>query len=122
VPGYWNRPDLTEDRFSQNPFGDGRVYRTGDRVRWQPDGNIEFLGRVDNQVKIRGHRIELEEIEAALLDQPGVAQAVVLVQGDTQPAIDPEDLPSLAAALDAAGDEGLGALRALESNQEVNLL
>lgn len=122
VPGYWNRPDLTEDRFSQNPFGDGRVYRTGDRVRWQPDGNIEFLGRVDNQVKIRGHRIELEEIEAALLDHPGVAQAVVLVQGDTQPAIDPDDLASLAAALDAEGEEGLGALQVLESNQEVNPL
>ena len=116
MPGYWNRPDLTEERFSKNSFGDGRVYRTGDRVRWRPDGNIEFLGRVDNQVKVRGHRIELEEIEAALLDQPGIAQAVVLVQGDTQAAIDPDDLASLAAALDAAGEDGLRSLQALESN------
>jgi amino acid adenylation domain-containing protein len=114
VPGYWNRPELTDERFIPNPFGEGRVYRTGDRVRWLPDGNLEFLGRADNQVKIRGFRIELEEVEKALLDQPGIAQAVVIAQGEAQAALDPHDLDALAEVLEAAGDDGLGMLTALE--------
>ena len=68
--GYWNRAELTAERFIPNPFGPGRLYRTGDLVRRNPAGGIDFLGRVDNQVKLRGHRIELGEIEAALEAQP----------------------------------------------------
>ena len=84
--GYWNRPDLTSQRFLPDPFaGDARarMYRTGDRARYLPDGNIEFLGRLDNQVKLRGFRIELGEIESVLARQPQVRQAVVLLREDT---------------------------------------
>lgn len=80
VPGYWKRPDLTAERFTANPFGDGRVYRTGDRVRWLADGNLEFLGRVDHQVKVRGFRVELGEIENALRQNAGVDDALVTLK------------------------------------------
>jgi len=77
--GYWNRPEITAERFVADPAQPGaRLYRTGDLVRRHPDGALEFLGRIDHQVKIRGHRVELGEIEAALLRQAGVAQAVVV--------------------------------------------
>jgi amino acid adenylation domain-containing protein len=75
--GYLNRPELTADRFIRDPFGT-RFYRSGDRGRLLPNGEIEFLGRMDTQVKIRGHRIELAEIEAVLLDDPAVENAVVI--------------------------------------------
>ena len=77
--GYRNRPDLTAERFIPDPFrGDrGRLYRTGDRVRFRPDGVLEYLGRVDGQIKLRGFRVELGEIEAALRGVTGVRQAVV---------------------------------------------
>jgi thioesterase domain-containing protein/acyl carrier protein len=78
--GYLNHPELTAAKFIQNPFrpeADARLYKTGDMVRYLPDGNIEFQGRIDFQVKIRGFRIELGEIEAMLEKYPGVAQAVV---------------------------------------------
>ncbi|MEN3810128.1 amino acid adenylation domain-containing protein [Chromobacterium piscinae] len=76
--GYLGRPDLTASRFVADPYADGeRMYRTGDIARWLPDGAVEYLGRSDDQLKIRGQRIELGEIEAALLAQPGVARAVV---------------------------------------------
>lgn len=80
--GYWNRPDLTAERFLPDPSGTGRIYRTGDLVRRNAQGGIDFLGRVDHQVKIRGHRIELGEIEAALAAQPGITQAVVTARED----------------------------------------
>lgn len=77
--GYLNQPDLTNERFIPNPFGDGRLYKTGDLARYLPDGNIEYLGRIDQQVKIRGFRIELGEIEITLKQHPGVREAVILV-------------------------------------------
>ena len=81
--GYAGAADLTADRFAPDPYareGDEgeRLYRTGDRARYRPDGNLEFLGRLDNQVKLRGYRIELGEIEAAVAGHPGVEGVVVL--------------------------------------------
>ncbi|QXQ08107.1 LLM class flavin-dependent oxidoreductase [Sphingosinicellaceae bacterium] len=79
--GYLGRPDLTADRFVPHPFGGtGKIYRTGDLARFDGDGRVEFLGRLDNQVKIRGHRIELGEIEAELAALPGVDEAVVVAR------------------------------------------
>jgi len=81
--GYHERPELTAERFLPDPFREGnRIYKTGDLVRYRSDGRLEFLGRTDFQVKLRGHRIELGEIESALLDQPGVSEAVALVRED----------------------------------------
>src|SRR6185369_16553638 len=74
--GYLHRPELTAERFAPGPGG--RWYRTGDLARWLPDGTLEFLGRVDHQVKVRGFRIELGEIEAVLAALPGIREAVVL--------------------------------------------
>jgi amino acid adenylation domain-containing protein len=86
--GYWNRPELTAEKFLPNPFGQGRIYRAGDLARWLPDGHIELLGRTDFQVKVRGFRIELGEIEAALASHPAVrdavATAVTVGPGDTR--------------------------------------
>ncbi|MEC0235535.1 amino acid adenylation domain-containing protein [Paenibacillus kribbensis] len=81
--GYLNCPELTTDKFVEDPFTPGgRMYRTGDLARWLPDGNIEYLGRMDNQVKIRGFRIELGEIEARLMQVEGIREAVVVVNTD----------------------------------------
>ncbi|MFL6119595.1 amino acid adenylation domain-containing protein [Actinophytocola sp.] len=80
--GYLNRPALTAERFVPNPFGGGdRLYRTGDRARREADGTITYLGRLDNQVKVRGNRVELGEIEAALAAHPALAAAVVTLSG-----------------------------------------
>ena len=97
--GYLNRPDLTAEKFIASPFSskkggkfdhDRRIYKTGDLARWLPDGNLEYIGRNDFQIKIRGHRIELTEIESILLNYPGINQVVVLAKesrnegGDTK--------------------------------------
>lgn len=82
--GYWNQPDLTREKFIPHPFShdpNARLYRTGDWARYLPDGNIEFLGRLDNQIKLRGYRIELGEIEMILQQHPQVNQAVALLRG-----------------------------------------
>ncbi len=83
--GYWKRPDLTEAAFFPDPFSSGeRIYRTGDRARWLPDGNLQFLGRADHQIKIRGYRIELGEIQEAILRYPGISATVVKVDESQQ--------------------------------------
>src|ERR1019366_10722196 len=80
--GYVNQPDETAQHFVPDPFDQGSsVYRTGDLARFLPDGNIQHMGRLDRQVKIRGVRIEPGEIEAALLDHPAVSSAVVVAHG-----------------------------------------
>jgi amino acid adenylation domain-containing protein len=84
---YRNRPDLTAERFIASPFAadaNRRLYKTGDLVRWLPDGNLEFIGRMDHQVKIRGNRVELGEIESVLSRHPSVREAVVLARAGTR--------------------------------------
>ncbi len=85
--GYFERPELTAERFLPDPFSDvdgARLYRTGDQVRYRSDGELEFLGRIDTQVKYRGYRIELAEIEACLCRLDRVQEAVVLLREDTK--------------------------------------
>ncbi|MEM9819585.1 MAG: amino acid adenylation domain-containing protein, partial [Bacteroidota bacterium] len=98
--GYLNRPKLTADKFIDNPFAphSGSIYKTGDLARFLPDGNIEFIGRRDSQIKMRGYRIELGEIEAALNQNPAVQQAHVSAQKD------PSGTKQLVAYIVAQGD------------------
>ncbi len=92
--GYLNNPELTVAKFVPDPFSPGqRMYRTGDLARYRPDGNIEYLGRIDRQVKLRGFRIELQEVENQLLRHPEVKEAVVVV------AVKPDREPFLCAYL-----------------------
>ncbi|MEU6882050.1 amino acid adenylation domain-containing protein [Streptomyces sp. NPDC046712] len=97
--GYLGRPGLTAERFVPDPFATGgRLYRTGDRARWSADGTIDFLGRLDGQVKIRGHRVEPAEVEAVLGGHPALAEVAVVVRTVA-------DEPALVGYLVAAGDE-----------------
>ncbi|PSB01236.1 non-ribosomal peptide synthetase, partial [Merismopedia glauca] len=81
--GYYQRPDLTAEKFIPHPYSNGdRLYRTGDLVRYLPDGNLEYLGRIDNQAKIRGMRIELAEVEAAIQEYSSIKTAVAVVRED----------------------------------------
>ncbi|WP_339461833.1 AMP-binding protein, partial [Nodularia spumigena] len=83
--GYFNRSELTNEKFISNPFGQfpyHRLYKTGDLVRYLPDGNIEFLGRIDDVVKIRGYRVDLGELEAILSKHPQISQAVTTTHGE----------------------------------------
>ncbi|RFB38346.1 non-ribosomal peptide synthetase [Brevibacillus sp. VP] len=83
--GYLNRPDLTAEKFVENPLKPGeRMYRTGDLVRWLSEGVMEYMGRIDEQVKIRGHRIELGEIEAKLLEHPSIRETVLVAKQDAR--------------------------------------
>ncbi|SEH02588.1 amino acid adenylation domain-containing protein [Nonomuraea solani] len=102
--GYVNRPELTAERFVPDPYGPpgARLYRTGDVARWLPSGEVQYLGRTDFQVKIRGQRVELGEIETLLTADPAVRAAVVVLRGERLVGyVVPEgdDLPDLAAAL-----------------------
>ncbi|MCI0665625.1 MAG: amino acid adenylation domain-containing protein [Acidobacteria bacterium] len=84
--GYMNRTDLTAERFQPNPFSGmagERIYKTGDLIRFRTDENLEFVGRADSQVKIRGHRVELGEIEAFVRGYPGICETAVLYCGDS---------------------------------------
>ncbi len=105
--GYLKRPELTAERFVPHPFSakpGARLYRTGDLAKYLPDGNIEFLGRVDQQVKLRGYRIELGEIETVLGQHPEIEQAVVILSAQGSE-------PRLVAYLVAEQDLGQGELR-----------
>lgn len=82
--GYLNRPELTAEKFIDNPFGEGKLYKTGDLAYWREDGNIVYVGRNDFQVKIRGLRIELGEIENAICSIDGISQAVVVVRKNNE--------------------------------------
>jgi amino acid adenylation domain-containing protein len=84
--GYWEQPDLTAEKFVPNPYSSKpgeRLYRSGDRMRWLPDGTLEFLGRIDTQVKIRGYRVELGEIESCLITHPHIREAAVIAATQT---------------------------------------
>ncbi|KYG29134.1 hypothetical protein AZF08_27900 [Bacillus gaemokensis] len=81
--GYLNRLDLTKEKFVENPFSpEEKMYKTGDLARWLPDGNIEYLGRMDHQVKIRGNRIEIGEVETELLKIEMIQEAIIIAQED----------------------------------------
>lgn len=107
--GYWNRPALTEERFLPDPFAadvHGRMYKTGDQARWLANGEIDFLGRNDAQIKLRGFRIELSEIESHLARYPGVEEAAVALRDDAALG------PSLVACWVGDADIEASALRA----------
>jgi len=105
--GYWQRPGLTAERFLADPFGaeaGGLLYRTGDRARYLPDGQLVFLGRIDQQIKLRGHRIEPAEIETQLVALPEVESAVVVVRDAATDGVADQRLVAYYVAADGAED------------------
>ncbi|HEX8164417.1 MAG TPA: amino acid adenylation domain-containing protein [Beijerinckiaceae bacterium] len=117
--GYLNREDLTRERFLPDPFSGGpgaRLYRTGDLARWRPDGILEYLGRVDTQVKLRGHRIELGEIEATLAGHPDVRSCVVVVREG-----EPGDKELVAYVVAAGREPPAAQVRALRAHLKEHL-
>lgn len=117
--GYLNRPELTRERFVPDPYSaqpSARIYRTGDLVRRLANGTLEFLGRLDHQVKIRGHRIELGEIEAAIRGREDIAQAVVIARED-----EPEQRQLVAYVVSSFTNEGFEARASTEKVLESRL-
>ncbi|HWK08597.1 MAG TPA: amino acid adenylation domain-containing protein [Vicinamibacterales bacterium] len=108
--GYAGQPALTEQRFVAPAWAGSRMYRTGDRVWMQPDGSIEFVGRVDDQVKIRGYRVEPGEVEHVVLGQAGVREAAVVAVGDT-----PADRRLVAYVVGGAGFDSAALLTSLRA-------
>ena len=82
--GYLNQPELTNEKFIANPFGEGMLYKTGDLARWTIEGNIEFLGRIDEQIKLRGYRIELDEVSKVLMEIPQIENAIAMIHVDNE--------------------------------------
>src|SRR5271166_5486518 len=118
--GYFNRPELTAEKFIANPFRDApeaRLYKTGDLCRWLPDGNIEYLGRIDHQVKLRGFRIELGEIESRLAQHTAVKECVVAVR---EGEVGDKRLVAYVVAKGAAGG-GAGVREALKAHLKQSL-
>jgi amino acid adenylation domain-containing protein len=118
--GYLRRPDLTAERFVPDPYsGDpgGRLYRTGDLVRWRSDRSLDFLGRIDHQVKVRGFRIELGEVEAVLARHPEVRQAAVVARGEGED----RRLVAYVAAGDGSAESGRHVLEALYTDMDISL-
>jgi len=118
--GYWRRPELCATRFVADPFGDGgRMYRTGDVVRWLDNGEIEYLGRSDDQLKIRGQRIELGEIEQVLSSQVGVDQSVVVAKswGQGQDAMGADARQLVAYVTSHSGELNTSHIRSLMSEE-----
>ncbi|MFJ9382053.1 amino acid adenylation domain-containing protein, partial [Streptomyces sp. NPDC101455] len=120
--GYGGRPALSAERFLPDPFTSegSRMYRSGDRARWSPDGQLEFLGRADDQVKVRGFRIEPGEIEAVLATHPQIRSAVVTAHGDTAHE-DTEDRRLVAYLVPADQAEGIPAVNDLRDHVQRSL-
>lgn len=111
--GYVGRPDLTADRFIRHPLAPagGRLYRTGDLGRWTEDGEVEYLGRADAEVKIRGHRVDLGEIESVLMEDPEIAEAVAAMKPVTEDG-EPELVAYVVSGTGNSGDEVVRRLHA----------